>query len=136
LASTLDRARFAYVVALSAIVVLVGAAGMLLFEGTGSATGGSGLATYGESLWWTGMIMTTIGTDYFPVTAEGRVLAWGLSVYAIGVFSYVTATMASHFLGLGSARSGEGSSEALAGEVAALRAEIGLLTQRLGETTP
>jgi voltage-gated potassium channel len=27
---------------------------------------------YGNALWWTAMVMTTIGSDYFPKTAEGR----------------------------------------------------------------
>ena len=134
LASTLDRARFGYVVVLTILVVVVGAAGMLLFERPGDPAVGDGLTNYGDALWWTAMVMTTIGTDYFPVTAEGRLLAWGLSVFAIGVFSYVTATMASHFLGLGNARSREVRDEGLRLELAELRAQMAALTQRLGDT--
>ncbi len=132
LASTLDRARFVYVVVLTVLVVVVGAAGMLLFEGSGTGVAG-GLATYGEALWWTAMVMTTIGTDYFPVTAEGRLLGWGLSVFALGVFGYVTATIASHFLGLGTSRSAARVDDALSSEIAELRAQMAVLTQRLGD---
>lgn len=135
LARTLDRARFAYVVALTVLVVVVGAAGMLSFERTGAAPVGVGLTTYGDALWWTAMVMTTIGTDYFPVTAEGRLLGWALSVFAIGVFGYVTATMASHFLGISSGPSSDDRGEALALELAELRAQMAALTQRLGETS-
>lgn len=135
LARTLDRARFTYVVALTVLVVVVGAAGMLLFERSGAAPVGVGLTTYGDALWWTAMVMTTIGTDYFPVTAEGRLLAWGLSVFAIGVFSYVTATMASHLLGLANAPLSHDRDEALALELAELRSQMVALTQRLGETS-
>jgi voltage-gated potassium channel len=134
LSLTLDRTRFVYVVALTALIVFVGAAGMLFFERTAAGgVGVRGLTTYGDALWWTAMVMTTIGTDYFPVTAEGRLLAWGLSVFALGVFSYVTATMASYFLGLGDARAGEGRDAELARELAELRAEMATLTLRLTE---
>lgn len=136
LARTLDRARFVYVVGLTVLVVVVGAAGMLMFERAGDVGVERGLTTYGDALWWTAMVMTTAGTDYFPVTAEGRLLGWGLSVFAIGVFSYVTATMASHFLGLGSDRSTDARNGALAAELAELRVEMAALRQRLGETTP
>lgn len=136
LARTLDRARFVYVVVLTVLVVVVGAAGMLLFEGTGDATLAPALTTYGDALWWTAMVMTTVGTDYFPVTAEGRLLGWGLSLFAIGVFSYVTATMASHFLGIGDDQSTPSRDAALALEIAQLRAQMAALTQRLGEKTP
>lgn len=134
LSRTLDRTRFVYVVALTALIVFVGAAGMLFFEQAAAGSAGvRAMTTYGDALWWTAMVMTTIGTDYFPVTAEGRLLAWGLSVFAIGVFSYVTATMASYFLGLGNERTGEGRDTELAGELAELRSEMATLTLRLTE---
>lgn len=126
LARTLDRTRFVYVVALTVLVIALGAAGMLYLERPS-------LPTYGEALWWTAMTMTTVGTDYFPASGEGRVLAWLLSVYAIGVFGYVTATMASHFLGLGAGRPSEQDAGALAAELAAVRAELAAVNRRLGE---
>ena len=102
---TLDRARFAYVLAITVLVIVVGAAGMLFFE-AGAAAPPAGAAavinSYGEALWWTAMTMTTVGSEYAPITAEGRLLGWLLSLYALGVFGYVTATIASHFFGLGS----------------------------------
>jgi voltage-gated potassium channel len=55
-----------------------------------------GLTDYGTALWWTAMIMTTMGTEYWPRTAEGRVLCFFLSLYAFAVFGYVTATIARH----------------------------------------
>jgi voltage-gated potassium channel len=138
LGRTLDRTRFGYAVALTVLVVFVGAAGMLFFERPAAqavaAAGGSVMTTYGDALWWTAMAMTTVGTDYFPVTAEGRLLGWLLSVFALGVFGYVTATMASHFLGLG--REDESPHDAVvAREIAQLRREIALLSQRLHDRT-
>lgn len=97
-----------YVVVLTVIVVLLGAAGMYHFEnpaalhaqGDGSvARSGGGLQSYAAAVWWTAMIMTTIGSSYFPVTAGGRTLCFFLALYAISVFGYLTAVVASYFVG-------------------------------------
>ena len=50
-----------------------------------------GLRSYWDAVWWTAMIMTTIGSDYWPKTTEGRLLALLLSVYAFSIFGYITA---------------------------------------------
>ena len=95
LGDSLSRRGFAYVVALTLLVTVAGAAGMYAFESP--PTGG--LTSYGEALWWTAMIMTTMGSAYWPQTVEGRVLCVFLSLYAFGVFGYVTATLATFFVG-------------------------------------
>jgi voltage-gated potassium channel len=143
---TLDRARFAYVLAITLLVIVVGAAGMLFFEGTVAAepvTGAASIDSYGEALWWAAMTMTTVGSEYAPVTAEGRLLAFILATYALGVFGYITATIASHFFGVGQdqpelvvadvADRGPGGQSDLAVEIAALRAQLTALTEQLGE---
>lgn len=93
LGKTMQRRAFGYVVALTLVVITAGAAGMYAFEQ------GHGLGTYGEALWWTTMLLTSIGSDYFPVTAEGRVLCLLLALYGFAVFGYVTATLATFFIG-------------------------------------
>ena len=45
------------------------------------------------------MIMTTMGSDYWPRTAEGRILCFLLSLSSIGTFGYITASLASLFIG-------------------------------------
>ncbi len=45
------------------------------------------------------MIMTTIGSDYWPETFEGRILTFFLSVYAFAIFGYITAALASLLIG-------------------------------------
>lgn len=85
-----------YVVALTATVAVTGAAGMYAFE---RSTNGDGLQSYGESLWWTAMLLTTVGSDYWPRSTEGRVLAFLLSLYALGILGYVAASLASFFVG-------------------------------------
>ncbi len=95
LGASLSRRGFGYVFALSLLVTLAGAAGMFAFEN--EAPGG--LHSYGEALWWTAMIMTTMGSQYWPQTAEGRVLCVVLALYSFAVFGYVTAILATYFIG-------------------------------------
>ena len=58
-----------------------------------------GLNDYGTALWWTSMILTTMGSEYWPRTLEGRLLCIILALYAFAVFGYVTATIATYFIG-------------------------------------
>ncbi len=132
LGASMSRRGFGYVAALTAIITLAGAAGMYAFENENP----DGLNSYGEALWWTAMIMTTLGSAYWPQSPEGRVLCIILALYAFGVFGYVTATLATYFVG----RDAESEEAEVAGakaiaelktEIAALRADIGgLLNQK------
>jgi voltage-gated potassium channel len=101
-----------------ALVTFAGAAGMYAFENGAH----SGLNSYGEALWWTAMVMTTMGSQYWPQTVEGRVLCVFLALYAFAVFGYVTATLATFFVG----RDAENDEAELAGakQLAALREEV------------
>jgi voltage-gated potassium channel len=45
------------------------------------------------------MILTTLGSQYWPRTPEGRVLGFLISLYAFAVFGYFTALLASFFVG-------------------------------------
>jgi voltage-gated potassium channel len=118
LGASLSRRGFGYVIALTVLVTFAGAAGMYAFEN--GARGG--LNSYGEALWWTAMVMTTMGSQYWPQTVEGRVLCVFLALYAFAVFGYVTATLATFFVG----RDAENNEAELAGakQLAALREEV------------
>ena len=94
---TLRRRRFGYVMGLTVLIVLLGAAGMLSFEPAGEVQGG--FSSYGHALWWTAMLLTSIGSDFWPLTTEGRILALLLSIYGLAVFGYITASFASFFVG-------------------------------------
>ena len=124
LGTAMGRRRFGYVLMLTLIVTLSGAAGMYAFEREAST---GGFESYGSSLWWTAMIITTMGT-YWPVTPEGQMLSFILAVYAFTVFGYVTATLATFFIELDKSReeghASAGTIEELRREVAALRDEI------------
>ena len=100
LGQTARRRGVPYVVAATAIVMLVGSAGMSFFEAAnlGSAGSSSGLSAYADALWWTAYAMST-GAPSVPTTGEGRLLGWLLSIYGLAVFGYLTAILASHFVG-------------------------------------
>ncbi|MCA1612660.1 MAG: potassium channel family protein [Acidobacteria bacterium] len=127
LGAAMRRRGFGYVIALTVIVALSGAAGMYALEN--ERPDGRGFDSYGEALWWTAMVMTTMGSDYFPRTTEGRVLCFILAVYAFAVFGYVTATLATFFVG----RDAESEEAEVAGaaQVESLRAEVAALREEL-----
>lgn len=130
LRATLQRRGFFYVLSLTLSVLLLGAAGMLSFEPAQEVEGG--FTSYGHALWWTGMLIASIGTDFWPATPEGRALSALLAVYGLAVFGYIAATFASFFIGR-DARS-EAGEIAGSGEIAALRGEIAALRETLRAT--
>ncbi len=108
-AKTLGRRNVGFVVAFTIVVTFAGAAAMLLFESpqslyesgvTDQIDPDAGFRNYGDAVWWTAMLMTTLGSEYWPQTAEGRILCWMLSIYALVVFGYITAALASYFIGV------------------------------------
>lgn len=107
-----------YVLLLTALVTFIGAAGMYYFERPG-------LSSYWDAFWWTAMIMTTIGSDYWPKTAEGRILTFLLSVYAFAIFGYITAALASLLVGK--------EKEASSKEIMELHKEVQQLSSEISE---
>jgi voltage-gated potassium channel len=91
----MSRRGFGYAVALTVLVSLSGAAGIFALEREASPSFGS----YADALWWTAMPMTTLGSAAWPQTSEGRLLCFFLALYAFAVFGYVTATLATFFIG-------------------------------------
>ena len=59
----------------------------------------AGFDTYASSLWWTLMLLSTMGSEYWPKTGSGRALCLLLSIYGFAVFGYITAALASYFVG-------------------------------------
>jgi voltage-gated potassium channel len=128
LSRTMTRRGFGYVLALTLLVTLAGAAGMYAFESQPPG-GEKGLDSYGTALWWTAMLMTTMGSEYWPKTAEGRLLCLVLALYAFAVFGYVTAVLATFFIGRDAENpegevAGEQTLRALHDELRALREEV------------
>lgn len=131
LGRTMGRRGMGYMIALTVLVTAAGSAGMYAFENEG---GRQGFADYGDALWWTAMLMTTMGSAYWPETPAGRVLCLLLSLYAFGVFGYVTAAIASFFVG----RDAEAGAGEVAGQasVDALRREIEALRKAIEAARP
>jgi voltage-gated potassium channel len=120
LRKSLGRRGLGYVIGLTILVALLGAAGMLAFESAQEIEGG--FEGYWDALWWTAMLLTTMGSEFWPRTLEGRVLCFLLSLYGFAVFGYITASFASFFVGQ-EAKAKE-SDVAGAGDILALRDEI------------
>lgn len=127
LGTSFNRRGVGYVVVLTVIITLIGAGGMYTFER--ELPDASGLNSYGSALWWTAMLITTMGSEYWPKTPEGRILCFVLALYASAVFGYLTATLATFFIG----RDADDDEAELAGaksitklheEITALRSEI------------
>lgn len=91
-----QRRGVGYVSILTLLVIIIGAAGMYRFEL--DAPNGPGFSDYTSALWWTAMLLTTMGSEYWPKTAEGRMLCLVLALYAFAVFGYVTASLAAFFI--------------------------------------
>jgi voltage-gated potassium channel len=124
---SLARRKFGYVGAMTLLVVTLGAAGMLYFEPARQV--GGGFRSYADALWWTVMLLTTIGSQYWPQTGEGRILAVLMSIYGLAVFGYITAVLASFFVG----RDAEAPDAPVAGadDIQKLREEISALRTAL-----
>ncbi len=75
------------------------------------------------------MLLTSLGSEYWPQTGEGRVLCFLLALYGFAVFGYVTATIATFFVG----RDAESDDAELAGakSIDVLRAEIAALREEV-----
>ncbi|WP_205500123.1 ion transporter [Rufibacter psychrotolerans] len=144
LGATMGRRGFGYMLTLSLAVLFAGAAGMYAFENEVEG----GLASYGEALWWTAMVLISMGSEYWPQTPEGRALCFVLALYGFAVFGYFTALLASFFLDRDAASAasevaGAQQIEQLHREVKLLRAELrevlalrqnrGMLEQREGK---
>jgi voltage-gated potassium channel len=118
LGSTMRTRGVPYALALTVIVVLLGAAGMYAFEREHP-----GFSTFASALWWTAMLVTTMGSEFWPRSPEGRLICLLLSIYAFAVFGYLTATLASYFIGADAA--GDRSQlRSLQMEIAALREAV------------
>jgi voltage-gated potassium channel len=134
LRSTMRRRGTAYVAVFTLLVTLVGAAAMYSFEN--GVKDPNGIHDYGTALWWTAMIMTTMGSTYWPQTDAGRIMCVLLAIYSFTVFGYLTATLATFFIDRDASRddaavAGQQSIDKLAEQIAALRA---LVAERTGET--
>ncbi|MDP8916770.1 MAG: potassium channel family protein [Pseudomonadota bacterium] len=119
---TMKRRGLGYVVALTLVICLLGTLGMRAFEAGGPSA--ESFDSFGDALWWTAMILTTMGSQAWPATPEGRLLAFLLSFYAFAVFGYVAAAFASFFVDRDRDAAETPQLEELRAQIAALSAEL------------
>ena len=91
---TMRRRGFGYVVALASIVGLAGSASMYAFERGINPD----INRFEDALWYASTAIT-ISTDYWPHSPEGRILGFMLGLFSFAVSGYVTAALASYFIG-------------------------------------
>lgn len=117
LGKTMQRRAFGYVMIISLFAIFAGAAGMYALENPNP-----GFTSYGLSLYWTAMRVITSGTEFSPMTTEGRLLGFLITVFGFTIFGYVTAAFATYFIG----RDAEEEDAPVAGskEIRELKAEI------------
>ncbi len=93
----LTRGRqLVYVVALTVTIVLLSAGAVFYFERAEARTP---IRSFGESLWWASTLVTTINSADDPVSTPGRLVAILLRVYAVSIFGYITAFIATWLIG-------------------------------------
>ena len=135
LGRVMGRRGLGYVVVLTLMITVAGGSGMYALE---RDVPGTAIDSLGSAIWWTAMTLTTMGSDYFPRTSEGRLPCLLLAIYGFAVFGYVAAAVASFFV----ARDADADTGEIAGarqvnqlrdEIAALHAKLDALASGLGE---
>ena len=124
---TLRPRQFGFVMLATLLVTLAGSAGMAYFEGTGGNLPGS----YGAWVYWTGMLLMSLGPEHWPQSAEGRTLTALLGLYGFTVFGCITASLASVFVGADQNRppdAEEANNPAPLAEVTTLRQDLARLS--------
>ena len=86
------RRRLGQLAIISVMVILIGASLGFLLE---AGAPGSRIKDFGDALWWSAALVTTIGSDLYPVTTAGRILSFLIMIYAIGIFTYFIGSVAS-----------------------------------------
>ncbi len=95
------RERVPHIVALTLVVVMIGALGFFYFERGGPGQGGDGDVIdierrISNSVWWSVVTIFTEGYgDYYPRTRPGRLTGVGLMFAGVLLVSLLTATVAS-----------------------------------------
>lgn len=97
LGRALGRRGAGYAFALACVVIFGGAGGIFYFENQSSDL--QSIHDFPRALWWTAMQMTNIGSSYEFSSAGGRIICLGVSVFAAGMFGYLTAILATFFIG-------------------------------------
>jgi voltage-gated potassium channel len=97
LAVLLAGRRLVYLFACTVVAVISSAVGEFLVEHRAT---GANIRTYGDSVWWAAGTITSVGTELYPVTAEGRIIAVFTMAFGVTVVGYLAASIAALFVGV------------------------------------
>ncbi len=128
---TLTGRTLPYFVIATLLVVVAGAAGILALERDATRPV---VTNFSDALWWSATLVAANELGERPATPEGRVLALALAVFGMAVFGYITAALASSFVGSArraQAEEAQARTDSLEAELRALRQEIQGLRKRL-----
>lgn len=92
----LRRRHLGQVALMSTLVVAISASLEYLVE---PGTRNANIQNAGDALWWAATTLTTIGSPLYPVTTGGKIVALALMLYAVSVFTYFVASLASVLIG-------------------------------------
>jgi len=125
---TITRGRqFAYVGALTVLVTIASAVGVLYFD---RDIADAPIQTFGDALWWSAAMVTTINNEKYVVSTEARIIAILIRVFAVSVFGFITASIATYLIGSTEATGAKAEGDAaLREEIAALRHELALVRE-------
>ena len=120
-------AQLAYVGLMTLVVMLAGAVGAYFFE---DGIAGSPIQSLGDAIWWSAALVTTINNEKYVVSPEARTIAILMRVFAVSVFGYITASIATYLIGsAGPGEAQESENAALRAEIASLREEVAAMRQ-------
>ncbi len=94
--SLLSRENFGFAILMTGLTVFGGAA---LVYGLERSNPNGSIKSMPDAIWWAITTVSTVGSDKYPVTAEGRAIAVVLMVLGIGLVGLLAGTMASFFVG-------------------------------------
>jgi voltage-gated potassium channel len=134
LAVLLARQRLLYLLALVITGVFSSAAGEYLVEAN---VPGATIRSYGDALWWAAGTVTSVGTELYPVTAEGRIIAVATMFLGVSIFGYVAASIAALFVGVDASKEkARDAGKESDPEIAALREEMRRLQEQMDALIP
>ena len=95
LAAAIAGRHLLYVLASISLIVFASGAGEYLVEHDAP---GSTIHSYSDCIWWAAGTISTVGTELYPVTAEGRIIAILTMLAGVSVIGYTAATLATLFI--------------------------------------
>lgn len=68
---------------------------------------GSNITTFTDALYWSATTVTTVASQFAPVTTGGEIMSFLLMLYAVMIFTYFTSALASALIGGDIAKGGQ-----------------------------